>query len=151
MTIVKWKRPYTNGVVNSPEVFNSPFSGLFDFWGDNALSREFASFVPAVNVTEEESKYNLELSAPGFEKENFKVEIENGTLTISGEHKSTTETTEKKYSRKEFSFGSFQRKFTLPEGINEDAVEAKYENGILNISLLKMTEPKKVAKEVKIS
>jgi HSP20 family protein len=151
MTIVKWKKPYNDGVTNSPAVFNSPFSGLLDFFGDDFLTREYASFVPAVNISEEEGKYNLELSAPGFEKEDFKIELTKGMLTISGEHKTETETKEKTFSRKEFNYGSFQRKFSLPDGINEDAVDARYENGILKISLAKWEDPKKAAREIKVS
>lgn len=152
MTIVKWKKPYTNGTSNNPVVFNSPFSGLFEnFLGDEFLTREYASFVPAVNISEDEGKYNLELSAPGFEKEDFKIELKKGMLTISGEHKTEKETKEKNFSRKEFSYGSFQRSFSLPEGIDEEAVEAKYENGILRISLAKWEDPKKAPREIKIS
>lgn len=152
MTIVKWKKPYTNGTTNSPVIFNSPFSGLFEnFLGEDFLTREYASYVPAVNISEEEGKYNLELSAPGFEKEDFKIELAKGMLTISGEHKTEKKTKEKAFSRKEFSYGSFQRSFSLPEGINEDAVEAKYENGILKISIAKWDDPKKAPREIKIS
>ncbi|MFY9310263.1 MAG: Hsp20/alpha crystallin family protein [Bacteroidia bacterium] len=152
MTIVKWKKPYTNGTANSPAIFNSPFPGLFEnFFGDDFLTREYASYVPAVNISEEDDKYKLELSAPGFEKEDFKIELKKGMLTISGEHKTEKETKEKTFSRKEFSYGSFQRSFSLPEGINEDAVDAKYENGILKISLAKWEDPKKAPREIKVS
>lgn len=72
-------------------------------------------------------------------------------LTISGEHKSETETSGKNYTRKEFSFGSFERSFNLPDGINESAVDAKYENCILRISLAKKAEVIKEAVEIKIS
>lgn len=152
MTIVKWKKPYTNGVTNNPVVFNSAFSNLFEnFLGDDFLTKEYASYVPAVNISEQDGKYTLELSAPGFQKEDFKIEIKKGMLTISGEHKAESETTEKKFTRKEFIYGSFQRSFSLPETINEDAVEAKYENGILNITLVKWDDPKKAPKEIKIA
>jgi HSP20 family protein len=152
MTIVKWKKPYTNGVTNNPVVFNSAFSNLFEnFLGDDFLTKEYASYVPAVNISEEDGKYTLELSAPGFQKEDFKIEIKKGVLTISGEHKTESETTEKKFTRKEFSYGSFQRSFSLPDTINEDAVEAKYENGVLNITLVKWDDPKKAPKEIKIA
>lgn len=152
MTIVKWKKPYTNGVTNNPAVFNSAFSNLFEnFLGDDFLTKEYASFVPAVNISEQDGKYTLELSAPGFQKEDFKLEIAKGVLTISGEHKTESETTEKKFTRKEFSYGSFQRSFSLPENINEDAVEAKYENGVLKITLTQLEDPKKAPKEIKIA
>ena len=152
MTIVKWKKPYSNGTTNSPAIFNSPFSGLFEnFLGDDFLTREYASHVPAVNISEEDGKYNLELSAPGFEKDEFKISLEKGMLTISGEHKTEKETKEKTFSRKEFNYGSFQRTFSLPDSINEDAVDAKYENGILKISLARWEDPKKAPREIKVS
>jgi HSP20 family protein len=153
MTIVKWKKPYsTDGLVNSPAIFNSPFSGLFEnLIGENFLNKEYASFVPAVNISEENNNYSIELAAPGFNKEDFKIEQINGMLTIAGQHKSEKEVKEKNFSRKEFAFGSFQRSFSLPEEINEDSIEAKYENGILTILFSKREETKKVAREIKIS
>jgi HSP20 family protein len=153
MTLVKFKRPTVVGeTAANPVVLNSPFSGLFEnLLGDNFFTREFASFVPAVNFSEETGHYNLELSAPGFEKNDFKIKLADGVLTISGEHKSETETSGKNYTRKEFSLGSFERSFNLPDGINESAVDAKYENGILKVSLAKKAEVIKEAVEIKIS
>ncbi len=153
MTIVKWKKPATEGQKSvNPALFNSPFSGLFEnLLGEEYFTKEFASYVPAANFSETKDHFNLELSAPGFEKEDFKIQVNKGVLTISGEHKSEKETTEKNYSRKEFAYGSFQRSFTLPEEANENAIEAKYENGILKMALAKKEELKKEAIEIKIS
>ncbi|MEI6489083.1 MAG: Hsp20/alpha crystallin family protein [Bacteroidota bacterium] len=153
MTIVKWKKPSIAGhETTSPVVFNSPIAGLFEnLLGDDFFTREFASYVPAVNFSEGKERYHLDLSAPGFEKDDFKIELNKGVLTISGHHKTEKETTEKTYSRKEFSYGSFQRSFTLPEGVNENGVEAKYENGILKISLAKKEDAHQDVVEIKIS
>ena len=151
MTIVKWQNPSRNAVVNRNTNFKSPFSDILDFWGDDFFTKERAAYVPAVNVWEENGKYNLELSAPGFQKEDFKIELHNGVLTVSGEYKTEKENTGKNFSRKEFNYGSFQRTFSLPESINEEAVEAKYENGILTISLANLEEPKKAIREIKIA
>ena len=72
-------------------------------------------------------------------------------LTVSGHHKTEKETTEKNYSRKEFNYGSFQRSFTLPDGVNESGVEAKYENGILKVSLAKKEDAHDDVVEIKVS
>ena len=76
MTLVKWQRPSANGHKNNQLIYNSPLSELFDnFFRDHLLTNEYAQFVPAVNVSEAENKYFIELSAPGFEKNNFKIEL----------------------------------------------------------------------------
>lgn len=140
-----------NGQYTNPELYNSPLSGFIEnFFGEDILSREHAAFVPAVNLSEEKDKFTIELSAPGFDKEDLKLEVNEKTLTVSGTHKSEKENTEKNFTRKEFSYGSFQRKFALPEGVNAEAINAKYENGILNISLSKKQEEAKSKIEIKV-
>ncbi|NHM06279.1 Hsp20/alpha crystallin family protein [Flavobacterium sp. CYK-4] len=100
----------------------------------NALS------VPPVNIRETETAFEVELSAPGKQKEDFNIEIDNDMLTISSEHKTENTTEEGKYTRKEFSFSAFRRSFTLPETVKSDDISASYENGILKISLPKREE-----------
>lgn len=153
MTLVKWNKPFTTeNRLSNRTVFNSPFTELFEnLIGENLLTKDFASYVPAVNISEEEKYYNVELSAPGFLKEDFKIELRNGILSVSGEHKAQTEIKEKTFTKKEFNYGSFQRNFSLPDGINEESIEAKYENGILKIVIAKQEEQKKAIKEIKIS
>ncbi|HXU26043.1 MAG TPA: Hsp20/alpha crystallin family protein [Bacteroidia bacterium] len=152
MTLVKWRRPLENGQVNRNAMYNSPLSGLFNnIWRDEFLTNEYAQFVPAVNLSEEEGQYVVELSAPGFDKNDFKIEVNAGILTVSGKHETEKEVKEKNYTRKEFNYGSFQRSFSLPEEINEEAIDAKYENGILKMALPKKEEVKKAAKEIKVS
>jgi HSP20 family protein len=100
--------------------------------------------VPSVNIRETEKEFFVELAAPGLTKKDFKVAIENGMLTISAEKKFEKEEKEKEFTRKEFSFTNFSRTFMLPENINEDKIEAHYEDGILKLQLLK-----KVVEKVK--
>ncbi|HEV7232318.1 MAG TPA: Hsp20/alpha crystallin family protein [Bacteroidia bacterium] len=136
----------------STSVTHSPISDLLEnFFGDSLYPNEYSNFVPAVNLSEDENQYMVELSAPGFNKENFKLEVHKGVLSISGNHEEEKETKEKNYSRKEYNRGSFVRKFTLPESAKEDAIDAKYENGILKVSIPKQEEAKRAPKEIRIS
>lgn len=152
MTLIKWKKPSENGHSNNQLIYNSPFAGLMEnLFADDFLTKEYASFVPSANVSEEADKFNLELSAPGFEKSDFKIVLNKGQLTISGEHKVEKEASEKNYTRKEYNYGSFQRSFTLPEDVNEEKIDAKYENGILKVVLPKKEGKIQTTKEINIS
>lgn len=130
------------------------FSDIFDgskFFGQNWLNREFTSSFPAVNIKESNKEYSLEFAAPGFKKEDFKVSVDNDILNISAETRSEKNEDSKKFTRKEFSFNSFSRSFSLPENVNTDGIDAKYENGILNLSIPKKEESKNFPKkEIKI-
>jgi HSP20 family protein len=108
--------------------------------------------LPAVNVKETEKNYEIEVSAPGRSKKDFKISAENGILTISSEQKEEREEKEKDYTRKEFSYSSFTRSFTLPENANEEEIKANYADGILKLDVAKKVvgQPKtKKAIEVK--
>lgn len=141
--------PTRNRVYGSP-VFNRFFEGF----ADSDLSKFFGTdtFVsaPAVNVVQTEKGFRIELAAPGFKKEDFSLNVENRTLKIKGEHKTETEDKTEKFTRREFQFGSFERKFTLPENVNEDSIEAKYTDGILTIHISR-TEETKQTKEIQVA
>ena len=110
--------------------------------------------LPAVNVMENENEYMIEVAAPGLKKNDFKINYENGRLTISSERKEEKEEKSKgKLTRCEFSYQSFQRSFSVPENIvNAEKISAKYEEGILHVALPKREEVRpKPAKEIKIS
>ena len=106
------------------------------------------SSIPAVNIKESDEGFNLELAAPGLGKEDFKLELENDILTISAEKKVEKEIAEEnenkteKYTRREFSFQSFKRTFTLPETVDISNINANYENGVLLVNLPKKEEAK---------
>ncbi len=149
MNIVK-----RNNAVN-PE-FNSLMSNLLsdDFlnwptpkWGINKSS------LPPVNITEDENGFNLQLAAPGMKKEDFKVEVDGESLTISAESKEEKEEKTENYTRREFGFKSFKRAFVLPENVvNVDGIAASYENGVLSLALPKKEEAKpQPAKMIEIS
>lgn len=102
------------------------------------------SKLPAVNIKEDDTSFNLELAVPGRKKDDFKIEIDNDLLTISSESKkeiaNENEVDTVKYTRREFSSTAFKRSFTLPETVNADKIEAAYEDGILSFKLPKKEE-----------
>lgn len=109
------------------------------------------SFTPAVNVSETEKAFIMEFAVPGFEKSHFSVHMDKETLIISAKKETTQETVEKNYTRKEFSFGSFERRFTIPEHVDTDNIQASYTNGILHVELPKKTSPDvEVKKQIEI-
>ncbi|MFZ5553591.1 MAG: Hsp20/alpha crystallin family protein [Bacteroidota bacterium] len=151
MTLIKWNKP--NHRMERRELLAPSIDNLLnDFFNDSFLSREFAGYVPAVNLQESENAYQLEVSAPGFTKEDFSISFNNGELEISGEHKSENSSEEKNYTRKEFSYGSFRRSFAFSEEVEDEKISAKYENGILKIELPKIhPENGKKGKQIMIS
>ncbi len=120
-----------------------------DFFGRNFLDLTSRSFsktnttLPSVNIMEDEDKYLVEVAAPGFVKEDFDLKLENNVLTISSDKKEENEVKEGEcYSRKEFSYQSFSRSFSLPDTIQVDKIGAKYDKGILTVTLPKRDEAK---------
>jgi HSP20 family protein len=107
--------------------------------------------VPAVNITETDTEYILELAAPGMKKSDFHVNIDRNVLTVSSEKEEEKEEKDKNYTRKEFSYSSFERSFTLPESIDQEKIDAKYTNGVLKLVLPKKEEVIPKTKEIKIS
>jgi HSP20 family protein len=102
--------------------------------------QNFNTNVPAVNIKETDTSFGIELAAPGKKKEDFNIEIDHNVLTISSEEKTEKEETDGKYTRKEFSYSSFRRAFTLPETVNTESINATYENGVLYVALPKREE-----------
>lgn len=123
---------------------NSLLSDFFDrdrFFDSDWLKNQS---VPAVNIKETDKHFEIEMAAPGFNKKDFKIEAENGTLTISSEKKEEKEQKENDYTRREFSYNSFTRSFALPENANEEDIKANYEDGILKLEVAKkvVAQPK---------
>lgn len=124
---------------------------LFDeFFRPNSWAKDTALTVPPVNIYETNDSYHLELLAPGLNKEDFKVNLEKGLLTISYEKKTETENKDYKTHRKEFAATSFRRSFSVDDKIDADGIQAKYENGILKLLLPKKEEIKIQPKEISI-
>jgi HSP20 family protein len=114
------------------------------------LGRDESFGFPPVNIHETADAYHLELSAPGRSKEDFKLSVEAGQLTVAFEKKEETKTEDYKTIRKEFSFKSFKRSFNLDDRINSDGIQAKYENGVLKLLLPKKEQVKESTKQISV-
>jgi HSP20 family protein len=112
---------------------------FFDF-GSDFFTPRLGVTVPSVNIRETVKDFVFEIAAPGLERKDFNVEIENRVLNISVEKEETKEEKENGYFRKEYSFNSFCRSFTLPENVREGDIDAKYEGGILRVMVPKAKE-----------
>jgi HSP20 family protein len=107
------------------------------------------TFVPPVDIFEDEHNITLKLEVPGINENDIDVRVENSTLTVRGERKFEKDVKEENYHRIERSYGSFSRSFTLPQTVNPEQVNADYTNGVLTISLAKRAEAK--PKQIKIN
>jgi HSP20 family protein len=147
MVQVKFNRP--NG-----KDFNNLFEDFFNNFpatiADEAASLLRKNTVP-VNIKETSAAYKLEVIAPGFEKADFKVNIEDNLLTVSAERKAETKEENEKQVRKEFSYSSFKRSFTIDEKIDTAGIEAVYNNGVLQLNLPKKAEVNTSTKEIIIN
>ncbi len=151
MTRIKWNNtngsPYKSGVA-----FSSVASLIDDVLKGDFYTDRTAGFLPAVNISENKENFTIELSVPGFKKEDFDVKVNENELTVSAEYKIENTEAEKNFTKREFSFTSFKRSFTLPETANVESIEGKYDSGILKLVIAKKEENKaKPVKEVKIS
>lgn len=121
-------------------IFFKPWNEWFD--GGNMFERTLK--VPAVNITEHKDEFRVSLAAPGLKKEDFHIDVDGNILTISSEKEENKEEKDKTFTRKEYSYSSFSRSFTLPDEINKEKIDAKYEDGVLKISLPRKEETKKL-------
>ncbi|GAA5040729.1 heat-shock protein [Marivirga lumbricoides] len=140
MTLLK----YNSGLSN---LENRSFSNFLDrFFNESFanVNKQVQSFSPQVDVAESKDEFELSVAVPGMKKSDFKIDITDGRLVISGERKFEEKKEEKNFHSVETHYGSFQRSFYLPENIKEDKVEASYEDGIL-----KLVIPKEEKKELK--
>jgi len=137
------------------KVNNRPFGNLFsdilnDFPAARSFGQEFFTF-PQSNIHETPEAYHVELNVPGRSKEDFKIQVEQGLLTISFEKKEENNSEDYKTLRREFEYRSFKRSFTVDDKINVDGIQAKYENGILKLLLPKKEESKQASKQIHIA
>ena len=147
MTLVKRDVGYVPTISN---FFDDFFTrDLFNWPSDSSTGTS----IPKVNIYETDAEFHVEMAAPGMRKEDFNVELDNNSLTISSQKSSETEEKhEKNFQRKEFSYLSFQRTFHLPDSAEVEKINAKYTDGILSLVIPKKEEAKrKPLKTIKIS
>jgi len=101
------------------------------------IFRGFHASLPAANVSETDKEYRIELVIPGFKKEDVKVNVQNEVLEVSAESKTEKEEKTRKFTRKEFAYGSFNRSFQLPKAADLEKISAKYDNGLLKLEIPK--------------
>ncbi|MFH1297358.1 MAG: Hsp20/alpha crystallin family protein [Bacteroidota bacterium] len=141
MAIIRWhqRNPLSDLVSN---FFDSDYS---DFFSKRACD-------PSANIIEKTEGFELEIAAPGLKKDDFNISLENSVLTVSSEMEDEKMEEGKNYTRKEFSYGSFSRSFTLPKSVDTEKIKADYQDGILKIDLPKRAEAKlEMKKEIRIS
>ena len=144
MTLVKLKpENQRNTFIPGINVFDSIFNDTF--FADRVLTR-----VPAANISESAAHYHVELAAPGLKKEDFKVSLERNVLNISVEQRTENTQEEKNYAKREYSYNSFVRSFTLPESADENGIQASYNDGILAINIPKREDAKTLSRQIEI-
>lgn len=131
--------------------FNSrSFNSILDKFFQDAFETNGSGFVPAVDIAETDKSFELEVALPGFKKEDFTINFDDGQLTISGERKFENEKKEVNYHTRETRYGSFSRTFHLPENVDDKKIEAAYTDGILKVTLPK-DQKKELKRTIKIS
>jgi len=145
MSLIKFNKGSKENALTTG--FNDIFESMFN---DSFLSDRMISRVPAVNVCETEDKYQIEMAAPGLNKDDFKVKLDRNLLTVQVEQQMQQEESNKQYNKREFSYNSFVRSFALPDSADDADIEAKYENGILTISVAKKEEAKQIVRQIEI-
>lgn len=128
-----------------PTVFDDFFKPWNEWFDNGGSLMGRIMTVPAVNIVEDKNDYKVSLAVPGMKKDDFNIDVEGNMLTISSEKEESKEEKDEKYNRKEYSYSSFSRSFTLPEEVNKEKIEAKYEDGLLKLMLPKKEEVKKLA------
>ncbi|MGI4751327.1 MAG: Hsp20/alpha crystallin family protein [Janthinobacterium lividum] len=145
MTLVKFNPAKKTSTINP--WFTDVFESVFN---DAHLVDRLPSRVPAINIAETDGDFQIELAAPGLKKEDFKINVEKNVLSISADKKNENNEEGKKFSKREFSYASFNRSFNLPETIDNQKIEAAYTDGVLKLTIAKKEEAKIQAREIAV-
>ena len=144
MTLVKYQRPLAN-------IFDQFFNPEFDPWSDENRLIPRAT-LPPVNIKEDEKSFQVEVAASGLKKDDFNIELNKNSLVISCEKETEKETKdEDNFIQKEFSYHSFSRSFTLPEMVKKDKISAKYQDGVLRVTIPKNEASIQTVKQIAVS
>lgn len=153
MSFVRFKRRPSGGLLSRDIYDMDDFLGN-RMWNTNLLESDFwngKAVEPALNIKETDEHFEVELAAPGFEKRDFNITLEEGRLKIAAEKERSEEKEEENYTRREFNYSAFERSLQLPDTVMEDAVKATYEEGILRFKLQKKeTGTKKPPKIIEV-
>jgi len=146
MSIIRYKTSLNDFVPTG-------FSSVIDHFLNESMSRSGGSqysFVPKVDIVEGDKAFEIQVVVPGMKKEDFKIDLNDNFLTISGERKFTKEKKENNFHRIESAYGTFSRSFSLPENVDASAISASYENGVLEITVPK-DEKKALKTTIKVN
>lgn len=138
MTLVK-RRPFFTDFFENDSFFDT-------------LPKEQINRVPSVNITENDKEFKIELGVPGLKKDDFKLDVDKSTLTVSADKEEKAKEEKEIFTKREFNYASFSRSFMLPDSVKPDDVRAKYEDGILKIHIAKKEQAKQnLKKQIKVS
>lgn len=143
MTLIKF------GPMREFETLHNKIQRYFDDFSNLGFSMD-ESFYPRIDISEDKNIINVTAEIPGVKKENIKITLQDNILTIEGEKKKDLEQKEKNFFRTERMFGSFKRSFTLPEEVDSDNVEAKFEEGMLHVQMKKLAPKVKNEKLIEL-
>ncbi len=144
MTLVKFNPKSNNSLMPG-------FSDVFDsILNDTFFSDHMMTKVPAANISESADHFHVELAAPGLKKEDFRLKLERDVLSISVEQVNDDQQQKRNYAKREYSYSSFVRSFTLPESADQNGIEAKYTDGVLRIDVSKREEAKIQSQQIEI-
>ena len=144
MTLVK----FNNG--HKAQLANPFLNDVYSLLNNQVFNEKYALGTPAVNIAETENEFEVELAVPGLKKEDFKINLDKNVLNISADKKVEANVEGKKYSKREYSFNSFTRSFTLPESADHSKIEADYTDGILTLTIAKKEEAKFQSREIAV-
>jgi HSP20 family protein len=154
---MKPMRRERSGESLAPKSFFTDFFSDVDRFFENdlfrmpaQLGRQFMRNMPATNIRENEKDYTIEVAAPGMAKDDFNIDVDEGMLTISSQKEEDTTQEEGNFTRREYNYSSFSRSFRLPESVNAEDIKARYEEGVLKISVPKREEQPTQRKRVNI-
>lgn len=127
--------------------FNDVFESILNdtFYSDRMVTR-----VPAVNISESDDHFHIELAVPGLKKQDFKITVDNGMLNISVEKQVEQTENNRKFNKREFSYSSFVRSFSLPDVADQERIDASYEDGVLQLNVAKKEEARTISRQIEL-
>jgi len=155
MSLVRWNparglSAFPSDVLSMRKEFDRVFDSFFHGDISDTTSAFTSTWIPAVDIAERENEFVVRIELPGVTKEDVRITMQEGILTVKGEKKQEKESKGSDYHRVERSFGSFQRSFTLPTAVRAENIDASFTDGVLNITLPKAEEAKPKQIDVKV-